>query len=116
VKLLPAYKRLSGAATRLWGGEVTIAVKSKIAFAPDGGFVQASDVGAISPGDISGWATAVSGSNGKNGADTVKDHTITFTYANGTIERKFFAFTPKKTPPQPNPEIILIGDSVYTDD
>jgi hypothetical protein len=116
VKLLPAYKRLSGGGNSALGGEVSIAIKSKIAFAPDGRFVQASDVGAISSGDMSGWATAVSGSNGKNGSYTVKDHTITFTYADGTVERKFFAFASKKTPPQPDPEMIFIGDSVYTDD
>jgi hypothetical protein len=115
-KLLTAYKRLSGGGNSALGGEVTIAIKSKIAFAPDGRFVEASDVGAISSGDMSGWATAVSGSNGKNGTYTVKDHTITLTYADGTVKRKFFAFASKKTPPQPDPEMIFIGDSVYTDD
>ena len=115
-KLLPAYKRLSGGGNAALGGEVTIAIKSKIAFAPDGRFVEASDVGAVSSGDMSGWATAVSGSNGKNGTYTVKDHTITLTYADGTVKREFFAFASKKTPPQPDPEMIFIGDSVYTDD
>jgi len=115
-KLLTAYKRLSGGGNAALGGEVTIAIKSKIAFAPDGRFVEASDVGAVSSGDMSGWATAVSGSNGKNGTYTVKDHTITLTYADGTVKREFFAFASKKTPPQPDPEMIFVGDSVYTDD
>lgn len=115
-KLLTAYKRLSGGGNSALGGEVTIAIKSKIAFAPDGRFVEDSDVGAISSGDMSGWATAVSGSNGKNGTYVLKDHTLTLTYADGTVKREFFAFASKKTPPQPDPEMIFVGDSVYTDD
>lgn len=115
-KLLPAYKRLSGGGNSALGGEVTIAIKSKIAFAPDGRFVEGSDVGATSSGSLSGWATAVSASNGKNGTYAVNDHTLTLTYADGTVKREFFAFASKKTPPQPDPEMIFVGDSVYTDD
>lgn len=115
-KLLPAYKCLSGGGNSALGGEVTIAIKSKIAFAPDGRFVEGSDVGATSSGNMSGWATAVSASNGKNGTYVVKDHTLTLTYADGTVKREFFAFALRKTPPQPDPEMIFIGDSVYTDD
>lgn len=115
-KLLPAYKRLSGGGNAALGGEVTIAIKSKIAFAPDGRFVEGADVGAVSSGSQSGWATAVAASNGKNGTYVVKDHTLTLTYADGTVKREFFAFASRKTPPQPDPEMIFVGDSVYTDD
>lgn len=115
-KLLPAYKRVSGGGNSAMGGEMTIAIQSRIAFTADGRFVKGSDVGAISSGDLSGWATAVSASNGKNGTYAVKDHTMVLTYADGTVERKFFAFASKKTPPQPDTEMIFIGDSVYTSD
>ncbi|MBP2159649.1 MULTISPECIES: hypothetical protein [Asticcacaulis] len=115
-KLLPAYKRVSGGGNSAMGGEMTIAVQSKIAFSPDGRFVRGANVGALNSGSQTGWATAVSASNGKNGTYTVKGHTITLTYADGKIEREFFAFASKKTPPQPDTEMIFIGDSVYTSD
>jgi hypothetical protein len=114
-KLSSKYERMSGGGNSAVGGDVMIAVQNQIAFSPDGRFAQGADVGALNSGNMTGVASTVAARNGKTGTYTIKDYTLTLTYADGKVERQFFAFGSQKTPARVDTGMIFIGDRVYTD-
>ncbi len=114
-KLSPKYNRMSGGGNTAVGGDVMIAVQSKIAFSPDGRFAQGADVGALNSGNMTGVASTVAARNSKGGTYTIKDFTLTLTYADGHVERQFFAFGSQKTPARVDTGMIFLNDRVYTD-
>jgi hypothetical protein len=114
--LAAAYKRVSGGGNSAVGGEVTIAIASTIAFAPDGRFADGTSVGALGSGDTSGVGTSAGSDRRGGGRYTLSGHTLVLTGADGQVRRRFFAFGSSGTPATIDRDMLFIGDSSYVKD
>lgn len=109
------YKRVSGGGNAALGGEMSIMVENRYAFAPDGSYSRAGSSGAIGSGAQSGVSMAAGGSNRGGGRYSIKRHTITMTGADGKTERQFFAFGSQGQVPRIDDDMIFIGDRAFVD-
>lgn len=108
------FESIGGGGNSAMGGELTIASMDTLAFLPGGRFATRRSTGAVSSGAMSGVGSSASARRGGGGSFAVRDHTLTLTHADGRTERRFFAFGSRRTPAQVAPNMIFVGDSVYT--
>ncbi|WP_407529194.1 hypothetical protein [Methylobacterium oryzisoli] len=109
------YRRLSGGGNSAMGGDVMIAVSSRYDFRPDGSYGRGGSVGATNSGATTGVGSALSRRRAPEGGRYALDrYTLTLTGADGRVRRLFFAFGSQKDPPQPDRDMIFIGDSVFS--
>ncbi|WP_298952170.1 hypothetical protein [uncultured Methylobacterium sp.] len=110
-----AYRRLSGGGNSAMGGDVAVAVESRYDFRPDGSYGRGGSVGAINSGASTGVGSSVSRRRTPEGGRYALDrHTLTLTGADGRSRRLFFAWGSQKTPPEPDRDMLFIGDDVFT--
>lgn len=117
-KLIGRYQRVSGGGNTAMGGEVMVAISDKLTFTQDGRFLSRSSVAATNSGSQTGVASTV-GSDRRMaapGSYQLDRHTLVMRYPDGHVERRFFAFSSRKSPPQLSLDMIFIGDSTYTKD
>ena len=110
-----AYKRVSGGGNSALGGEMTIAVSSKMNFTANGQFTSGTDVGALGSGSQTGVGVTTSSKRRMTspGRYTLERHTLVMQHPDGQQERRFFAYASKHTPAQVSPNMIFIGDRGY---
>ncbi|RVU15107.1 hypothetical protein EOE48_21085 [Methylobacterium oryzihabitans] len=110
-----AYRRLSGGGNSAMGGDVAVAVESRYDFRPDGSYGRGGSVGAINSGAGTGVGSSVSRRRAPEGGRYALDrHTLTLTGADGRSRRLFFAWGSQKDPPEPDRDMLFIGDDVFT--
>ena len=111
------YRRLSGGGNSALGGDVTIAGSSRYDFRPDGSYGRGGSVGATNSGATTGVGSALGRRRAPEGGRYALDrHTLTLTGADGRVRRHFFAFGSQNDPPQPDRDMIFVGDRVFSTD
>lgn len=112
------YSRFSGGGNSALGGEMTVAVSTRMTFARDGRFTTGDSVGAVGSGAQSGVGLSYGARRQMPapGRYAVDRHTLVLTYPDGRTERRFFAFASSRTPPRISRDMLFIGDSGYTSD
>lgn len=108
------YKTVGGGGNTAMGGEVMIAFQNRYVFRPDGTYANDRATGAMNSGSMSGVASTVGARGGGLGRFTVDRYTITIEQPDGRMERRFFAFGSRKSPPLIDKGMLFIGDTVYT--
>lgn len=108
------FESIGGGGNSALGGEVTIASMDRLVFNADGSFATRRSTGALNSGATSGVGSSVAARRGGGGRFSVRDHTLTLTHADGRTERRFFAFGSRRTPAQVAPNMIFVGETVYT--
>lgn len=108
------FESIGGGGNSAIGGDITIATMNRLAFNPDGSFSTRRSTGALNSGATSGVGSSASARRAGGGRFSVRDHTLTLTHADGRTERRFFAFGSRRTPPQVAPNMIFVGETVYT--
>ena len=112
------YSRFSGGGNSALGGEMTVAVSTRMTFARDGRFTTGDSVGAVGSGAQSGVGLSYGARRQMPapGRYAVDRHTLVLTYPDGRTERRFFAFASSHTPPRLSRDMLFIGDRGYTSD
>lgn len=108
------FESVGGGGNSALGGDVTIASTDRLVFNADGSFGTRRSTGALNSGATSGVGSAVAARRAGGGRFSVRDHTLTLTHADGRTERRFFAFGSRRTPAQVAPNMIFVGETVYT--
>ena len=110
-KLTRAYKRISGGGNSAIGGTMAIATQSNLAFTPDGRFSREASMGATGAN-----IAAYSRKPGMVGRYRIERHTISFTDAEGSTRREFFALGSEGSQPRVDSNLIFVGDRVFVKD
>lgn len=107
------FKATGGGGNAAMGGDVFIMTQSILNFGAGGRFTTDRFAGAMNSGNTTGVASTVRGGGKGGGTYSVDRHTLTLRHADGKTERRFFAFSSHKTPPQVDKDMIFVGDTAY---